>query len=111
MFCHAWVMLAAMVCLTTFEHAEAKTGASSPPNQATADPQVHEGMVVSASTGQLSMRAADGKEHMFKTNDMTRITVNGKPGKLEDLKSGMAIRVMLDAMKQVTAISTVDDRK
>jgi hypothetical protein len=75
------------------------------------DPMVIEGAVVSASAGQLSLRAADGKEHSFKPNAMTRIMVNGKPGKLEDLKAGVQVRVMVDKMAKVVSISTVDDRK
>jgi len=75
------------------------------------DPQVIEGVVVSAGTGQLSVRAADGKEHSFKPNEMTRIMVNGKPGKLEDLKTGIQVRVMVDKQGKVVSISTVDDRK
>ena len=75
------------------------------------EPQAVEGMVVSAGTGQVSVRAADGKEHSFKPNEMTRITVNGKPGKLEDLKPGVMIRVMVDKQGKVISISTVDDRK
>ena len=76
-----------------------------------ADPQNIEGMVVSASAGQLSLRTADGKEHSFKSNEMTRIMVNGKPGKLADLKAGVAVRVMVDKQGKVISISTVDDRK
>ena len=72
---------------------------------------VIEGVVVSAGVGQISVRAADGKEHSFKTNEMTRITVNGKPGKLEDLKAGIQVRVMVDKQAKVVSISTVDDRK
>lgn len=75
------------------------------------DPQVHEGMVVSAGGTAISLRKADGKEHSFKTNDTTRIMVNGKPGKLEDLKPGVMIRVMIDGKGMVTSVSTVDDRK
>jgi hypothetical protein len=75
------------------------------------EPQLREGVVVSAGGGQLSIRAADGKEHAFKTNEMTKITVNGKPGKLEDLKAGVQVRVMVDAKGMVASISTVDDRK
>ncbi len=75
------------------------------------DPQVVEGTVVSATVGQVSLRAADGKEHSFKPNEMTRITVNGKPGKLADLKAGVMIRVMVDKQGKVISISTVDDRK
>jgi hypothetical protein len=42
---------------------------------------------------------------------MTKVTVHGKPGKLTDLKAGMPIRVMVDTVGKVTAVSTVDDRK
>lgn len=75
------------------------------------DPQLHEGMVVSAGNGQVSLRGADGKEHAFKANALTRIMIHGKPGKLEDLKPGEMIRVMVDGKGMVTSISTVDDRK
>jgi hypothetical protein len=75
------------------------------------EPQSHEGMVVSASADQVSMKAADGKEHTFKINEMTRVTVNGKPGKLTDLKPGIQIRVMVDQAGKVASVSTVDDRK
>ncbi len=82
----------------------------SPVEQGT-EPQLHEGLVVSAGAGQVSLRTAAGKEHAFKTNSMTRINVNGKPGKLEDLKPGVQIRVMVDAKGMVASVSTVDDRK
>lgn len=75
------------------------------------DPQVHEGMVVSAAATQVSIKGADGKEQSFKTNEMTRVTVHGKPGKLADLKPGLMIRVMVDGKGLVTSVSTVDDRK
>ena len=75
------------------------------------DPQAHEGMVVSASGTQISIKGADGKEKSFKTNERTRIMVNGKPGKLEELKPGVMVRVMVDAKGVVTSVSTVDDRK
>lgn len=75
------------------------------------DPMVVEGTVVTASAGQVSLRAADGKEHSFKPNATTRIVVNGKPGKLTDLQAGLMIRVMVDKQGKVISISTVDDRK
>jgi hypothetical protein len=40
-----------------------------------------------------------------------KITVNGKDGKLEDLKAGMKIRVMMDKDNHVASISTVDSEK
>lgn len=90
---------------------EAKLHAADGPQLQNVEPLVVEGVVVSASAGQVSLRAADGKEHSFKPNEMTRITVNGKPGKLADLKAGVMIRVMVDKQGKVISISTVDDRK
>jgi hypothetical protein len=87
------------------------TAANVAPAQERADPQLHEGTVVSASGTQVSIKGADGKEKSFKTNEKTRITVNGKPGKLEDLKPGVMVRVMVDGKGMVTSVSTVDDRK
>ncbi len=75
------------------------------------EPQVLEGVVISSGSGQVSMRAGDGKEHVFKIGEMTRINVNGKPGKLADLKPGLAIRAMVDEAGKVISISTIDDRK
>lgn len=75
------------------------------------EPQIHEGMVVSASADQVAMKTADGKDHTFKADTMTRVMIHGKPGKLTELKSGVQIRVMVDQAGKVTSISTVDDRK
>lgn len=112
MFRQPWVLAAiGLALLASFSSATVAASVNIPAGQAAADPKVHEGMVISASTGQISIRGADGKEHSFKTNDMTRITVNGKPGKLEDLQAGIPVRVMTDGMNKVTAISTIDDRK
>lgn len=105
-----YLLTLAMGCLLFGSLAANLVGADGPVVQG-ADPQAHEGMVVSAGSGQVSLRAADGKEHNFKTNDMTRVTVHGKPGKLEDLKPGLQIRVMVDKQGKVISVATVDDRK
>lgn len=86
------------------------TAVGAPGSQIT-EPQTIEGMVVSASAGQVSVRTADGKEQSFKPDAMTRITVHGKPGKLEELSAGLQIRVMVDKQGKVISISTIDDRK
>jgi len=72
--------------------------------------KTHEGVVVSAGAGKLVM-TTDGKEHAHKVSATTKITVNGKPGKLDDLKKGMKIKVMTDKEDEVLSISTVDDKK
>jgi hypothetical protein len=83
---------------------------AAPPDQGK-EPQTHEGVVLTSSADTISIRAADGKEHSFKINAMTRVTVHGKPGKLTDLKAGMPARVMVDSVGKVATVSTVDDRK
>src|SRR5262245_14743588 len=77
---------------------------------AAADEKSHEGVVVSAGDGKLVMTdASGGKEHSHKIGPAAKITVDGKAGKLEDLRKGMKIRVtMQDA--DVVAVSTIDTK-
>jgi hypothetical protein len=107
--CHSTLSLA-VVTVALFHTACAGMLAAAPRTQGK-EPQVLEGVVLTASADQISIRAADGKEHSFKANEMTRVTVNGKPGKLTDIKVGMQVRVMVDQAGKVTSVSTVDDRK
>jgi hypothetical protein len=81
------------------------------PEVSAADPQAHEGTVVTAGSGKLTMTDASGKQHMHQITDTVRITVHGKPGKLEDLKAGMRIRVTTEKDGKVLGVSTVDDQK
>ncbi len=73
-----------------------------------ADPKMFEGTVVSAKAGTLEIMENSGKSHSFKVGNEAKITVNGKPGKLEDLQLSMKIRVIVDAMDQVASVSTID---
>lgn len=76
------------------------------------DVKTHDGMVVSASDGKLTMTdSASGKEHSHKVAATVPVTVNGKPGKLDDLKKGMAIRVSTNKDGEVVAVATVDVKK
>jgi hypothetical protein len=75
------------------------------------DAQTHEGIVVSAGTGKLTMTDNSGKQHSHEIKETVKITVNGKPGKLEDLKAGVRIQVMTDKDGTVLAVSTVDKEK
>jgi len=75
------------------------------------DPHALEGVVVSAGAGKLAMKDERGKEHSFAVEPATKIVVNGKPGKLEDLKLGMKIKVMVDAANKLLSVDTIDDAK
>jgi len=76
-----------------------------------ADAASHEGMVVSAGESKLVMTDADGKEHSHTVAPSIPVTVNGKPGKLEDLKKGTRIRVSTDKDGNVLTVATLDARK
>jgi hypothetical protein len=75
-----------------------------------ADPVTHEGMVLSAGGGKLTMKDKGGKEMTHAVGSEAKITVNGKPGKLEDLKLGTPIRVTTDG-SMVLAVATIDELK
>lgn len=76
-----------------------------------AEPQLHKGTVVSASAGRLVMKDTAGKEQSFAVTDATKVTVNGKLGKLEDLQETMPVQVTTDEKGKVLAVSTIDKEK
>jgi len=76
-----------------------------------AEPQLHNGTVVSAGNGRLVMKDSTGKEQSFAVEGATKITVNGKPGRLEDLQETMAIQVTTDEKGKTLSIATVDKDK
>lgn len=76
-----------------------------------ADPQMHEGMVVSAAAGKLTIKDKSGKDQSFVIDATTRVTVNGKPGRMEDLKESMPVQVMTDDKGKVLTVSTIDKEK
>ena len=78
---------------------------------AAAEPQIHKGTVMSASAGRLVMKDMAGKELSFTVDAMTKITVHGKPGKLEDLQETMPVQVATEANGKVLAVSTIDKEK
>jgi hypothetical protein len=76
-----------------------------------AEPQLHKGTVVSAGGNKLVMKDTAGKEQSFTVDEVTKITVNGKPGRLEDLQETMPIQVTTDEKGKTLAIATVDKDK
>ena len=79
--------------------------------QNAAVPASHKGTVVSVSANKLTMKDEAGKEHSHMVGQDAKITVNGKPGKLEDLKAGVKIQVMTGEAGKVLSIATVDEVK
>jgi hypothetical protein len=75
------------------------------------DPQLHKGTVVSATDNRLVMKDSSGKEHSYTVDSVTKITVNGKPGRLEDLQETMPVQVTTDEKGKVLAVSTMDKDK
>jgi hypothetical protein len=75
------------------------------------DAKTHDGMVVSAADGKLVMTGSDGKEHSHAVAASVPVTVNGKPGKLDDLKKGIRIKVSTDKDGNVLAVATLDAKK
>jgi hypothetical protein len=76
-----------------------------------AEPRMLEGVVVSTAPNALVMKDAAGKQHSFKVEETAKVTFNGKPGKLEDFKASMPVRVTVGEEERVLAVSTIDDKK
>lgn len=76
-----------------------------------ADPIMLEGLVISAKAEKLVFQDKDNQQHNFTVEPNAKITINGKPGKLEDLQVGLRIRVVTEADGKVLSIATVDDVK
>ena len=67
--------------------------------------KAHEGMVVSAGDGKLTMTMKDTKEeHSHAVPAAATITLNGEAAKLGDLKKGDTVTVTMDDDKKVTKI-------
>lgn len=76
------------------------------------EPQIHKGTVVSATNGQLVLKEpATGREQTHLVSRETKITINGRVGRLEDLKMSTWVRVTTDGGSKVVSIATVDDDK
>jgi hypothetical protein len=78
---------------------------------ALAEPQMLRGTVVSAAANKLVVKDSAGAEQSFTVETDARVTVNGKPGKLEDLQQTMPIQVTTDEKGKVLAVATVDKHK
>lgn len=96
-------LMALLIAFTFFVAPAAHTRAN--------EPQIHKGTVVSATATRLVMNDTMGKEQSFTIDHATKVTVNGRPGKLEELQETMPIHVALDENGKVLTVSTVDKDK
>jgi hypothetical protein len=70
----------------------------------------HSGTVVSAGSGKLVMTGKDKKEHSHDVGTTAKVTIDGKAGKLDDLKKGATVTVTTDKDGKVTAVSTGESK-
>ncbi len=93
------ILLVALGCLATA------------PLVVAAEADTIEGLVVSAGAGKLAMTGIDGKEHSYEIGVGVKIMVNGRMGKLSDLKKGSRIQVTTDKVGHALSVATVNATK
>lgn len=72
----------------------------------------HEGLVVSAAEGKLTMTDKDGKnEHTHQVARDAQITCDGKQCRLEDLKKGFAIKVTTEKRGNLEMATKIEAKK
>ncbi len=77
-----------------------------------ADDKAHEGKVVKAGEGKLTMTfKGDEKKHTHDVAKDAKITLDDKEAKLEDLKEGFHVKVTMDDKKVVTKIEAHSKEK
>ena len=75
-------------------------------------PGTHEGTVVKAEDGKLTMTAKDNKtKHTHDIGPTVMITIDGKEGKLTDLKAGYPIKVTIEKKGQENVVTKVEAKK
>jgi hypothetical protein len=75
-------------------------------------PGTHEGTVVKAEEGKLTMTAKDNKtKHTHDIGPDAKITIDGKEGKLTDLRAGFPVKVTIEKKGQDNVVTKVEARK
>jgi hypothetical protein len=79
---------------------------------ASAKDKTHEGKVVKAGDGKLTMTLQDGKkQHTHDVAKNAKVTLDGKEAKLEDLKEGMSVTVTSNDTNMATVIEARSPKK
>jgi predicted regulator of Ras-like GTPase activity (Roadblock/LC7/MglB family) len=71
----------------------------------------HEGKVVKAEAGKLTMTDAAGKEHAHTVGADAKVTFDGKECKLEDLKAGTKVKVTTEKKGDKIVVTKVEGSK
>ena len=75
-------------------------------------PGTHEGKVVKAEAGKLTMTDKDGKnEHTHAVPAGAKVTCDGKACKLEDLKAGCSVKVGMEKKEDKVEVVSVEAKK
>lgn len=77
-----------------------------------ADEDTHEGLVVKAGDGKLTMTDKEGKkEHTHAVTKDAKITCEGKECKLDDLKKGFKVKVTTEGKGEKAAVTKIEAKK
>lgn len=77
-----------------------------------AKPGTHEGKVVKAEAGKLTMTDKDGKnEHTHTIPAGAKVTCDGKECKVEDLKPGSSVKVTTEKKEDKVVVVSVEAKK
>jgi len=71
-------------------------------------PGTHEGKVVKAEAGKLTMTDKDNKEHTHAIGADVKIMVGGKEAKLEDLKPGAKVKVTAEKKDDKVVVTKIE---
>ena len=75
-------------------------------------PGTHEGTVVKAEDGKLTMTAKDNKtKHTHDIGPTAMITLDGKEAKLADLRAGFPVKVTIEKKGQENVVTKIEARK
>lgn len=75
-------------------------------------PGTHEGKVVKAEAGKLTMTDKDGKnEHTHKVPASAKVTCDGKECKVEDLKPGSTVKVTTEKKEDKIVVVSIEAKK
>ncbi len=72
------------------------------------DADTHEGTVVKAADGKLTMTDKDSKEHSHAITEEAKISCDGKKCKLEDLKEGTKVKVTTRKDGEKTVVTRIE---
>ncbi len=69
----------------------------------------YSGKIVSAAEDQVAL-TVDGQQHNFVANDETKVTLDGKPAKLTDLKAGFTAVIMANKAEDKLIATSITAR-